>query len=152
MIQGGLLAVDKDLQPFDAIAMRMKTDGTMQFSAARNGGATGPVDAIAVERDRPGPHGDFPSDYIRLTGKRMPQGQTSDWRANVQFTENGHSALTVENREAGGGYRAEYRLTSSGDVELETPGAGVILTSPGGKKWRLSVSDDGKLTTSTVRQ
>jgi hypothetical protein len=150
MIQGGLLAVDKDKQPFDAIAMRMTTDGTMQFSAARNGGAPGPVDAIVVERDLPGADGDFPSDYIRLTGKRMPQGKKSDWRASVQLPRGGGSALTIENREAGAPYQANYRFTSSGDVELTAPGAGVVLTSAAGKKWRLTVTDDGQINTAPL--
>jgi hypothetical protein len=150
MIQGGLLAVDKNLQPFDAIAMRMKTDGTMQFSAARNGGAPGPVDAITVERDHPGARGDFASDYIRLTGKHMPQGATSDWRINVQLPKEGGSILTMENREAGGDYQPKLKLTSAGDVELASPGAGVVLTSPAGKKWRLNVTDDGEIKTAPL--
>jgi hypothetical protein len=146
MIQGGLLAVDKNIEPYDAIAMRMKTDGTMQFSAVRNGGEPGPVDAICIERDHPGNAGSYPSDSIRMTAKRMNvQGTTSDWRTNVQLPAPSGSALSIENREGGQAYAKKLQVTSSGDVELPTPGAGVILTSPNGKKWRLGVTDGGDL-------
>lgn len=35
------------------------------------------------------------------------------------------------------------RVTEAGDIELETPGAGIIMTSPNGTKFRHSVSDAG---------
>jgi hypothetical protein len=146
MIQGGLLAVDHGLTPFDAIAMRMKTDGTMQFGAVRNGGEPGPVDAISVERDDPDGVS-FPSDYIRLTAKRMSlKRTTSDWRMNVQLPSDG-STLSIENRESGQAYAKKLEATSAGDLELPTPGAGLILTSPNGKRWRLAVTDSGDLKT-----
>jgi hypothetical protein len=148
MIQGGLLAVDRDVTPFDAIAMRMKTDGTMQFGAVRNGGEPGPVDAISVERDDPGDAASFPSDYIRLTAKRMSlQRTTSDWRMNVQLPSSGGSTLSIENRESGQAYAKKLEATSAGDLELPTPGSGLILTSPNGKKWRLAITDSGDLKT-----
>jgi hypothetical protein len=144
MIQGGLLAVDKDIKPFDAIAMRMRTDGTMQFGAVRHGGDPGPVDAISLERDRPGNVGDYPSDYIRLTGKRVKgRVAASDWRTNVALAGSQGSALCIANREADKDYEKKLQITSNGDLELPTPGGGLILTSPNGKKWRLGVTDGG---------
>jgi hypothetical protein len=153
MIQGGLLAVDENAEPYDAIAMRMKTDGTMQFSVSRNGGQPGPVDAISIERDRPGASGDFPSDFIRLTAKRMNTASTvSDWRTGVALPDADTSAYTLENREGGDEYKTKLRVTSDGDVEVPTPAAGMILTSPNGKKWRLGVTDQGDLDIQKVAQ
>ncbi len=86
MIQGGLLAVDKAVVPFYAIAMRMKTDGTMQFSPVRSPSSPGPVDAISLERDNPGADGNFASDYLRFTAKRIGSvSSQSDWRTSVQL-------------------------------------------------------------------
>lgn len=147
VIQGGLLDRDKHLEPFNAIAMRVKTDGTAQFSAERNGGTPGPVDAISVERDSPGSNGDFPSDYVRLTAKRVAETvRPSEWRTNVQLPAADGSSFTLENREAGDEYVKKLTVTSTGELEVATPGAGLILTSPNGKKWRLAVSDHGALT------
>ncbi len=42
------------------------------------------------------------------------------------------------------------KVTNSGDIELPTPGAGVILKSPNGKRWRLTVSDEGSVRTQAV--
>lgn len=146
MIQGGLLEVDKNIKPFDAIAMRVKTDGTTQFSVQRNGGTPGPVDAISLERDNPGSAGEFPSDYVRWTAKRAGEHQQqSDWRANVQFSSTHGTNLVVENREDAAAYQEKMKLASSGELELPMPAAGVILTSPNGKKWHLSVTNEGEL-------
>lgn len=146
MIQGGLLDVDKAVVPFYAIAMRMKTDGTMQFSPLRSEGSQAPVDAISIERDNPGADGNFPSDYLRFTAKRMGSaGSQSDWRTSVQVAGAQGSTLTIENREAGGDYQTKLKVTDSGDVELATPGAGVVLKSPNGKRWRLSITDEGSV-------
>jgi len=146
MIQGGLLEVDKAIEPYDAIAMRMKIDGTMQFSAARNGGPGGPVDAISVERDHPGAAGNYPSDSIRLTAKRVAgETKTSDWRTNVQLAEKSGSTFALENRESGQGYAKKMEVSNLGELTLPTPGAGVILASPNGRHWRLTVTDDGQI-------
>jgi hypothetical protein len=146
MIQGGLLAVDQAIAPFYAIAMRMKTDGTMQFSPMRSPSSPAPVDAISLERDNPGADGNFSSDYLRFTAKRMGAARSlSDWRTSVQVPGTQGSALTVENRESGQDYQKKMTVTNSGDIELPTPGAGIVLKSPNGKRWRLSVSDEGSL-------
>ena len=146
MIQGGLLEADKDVQPFNAIAMRVKTDGTAQFSAQRNGGPPGPVDAISIERNIRRNSGDQPSDYVRWTAKRTDQQtQNSDWRANVQIPNTTGSELAIESRAGTKPYEKKMKVHSTGDVELPVPAAGIVLTSPNGKKWRLGVTDTGDL-------
>ncbi|MCC6492775.1 MAG: hypothetical protein IT424_07125 [Pirellulales bacterium] len=151
MIQGGLLAVDRGLEPFDAVAMRMKTDGTMQFSAVRHGGEPGPVDAISVERDQPGAAREQASDYIRLTAKRTDGELTrADWRMNAQLSAASSSSFALESRDGNEPYEAKLKATSAGDLELPTAGASIMLTSPNGKRWRLSVSDDGDLRTEEI--
>jgi len=138
--------MDKGIEPFNAIAMRVKTDGTAQFSAQRQGGPPGPVDAISIERDNPGDRGGYPSDYLRWTAKRVEQEpQRFDWRVNVQIPESSGSELAIENREGNASYHKKMKVTSAGDLELPVPAVGVVLTSPNGKKWRLGITDDGDL-------
>ena len=153
MIQGGLLDVDREIPPYDAIAMRVKTDGTVQFGVTRNGGPPGPVDAISVERDHPGAAGIYPSDSIRLTAKQMGEGSAVfDWRTNVQIDASTGSLYVLESRESGAPYERKLEVTSAGDVVIASAGAGVILTSPNGNRWRLTVTDDGKLAASPAEQ
>ncbi|CAI6036394.1 glycosyl hydrolase family 28-related protein [Cohnella sp. JJ-181] len=42
-------------------------------------------------------------------------------------------------------YSPRYHLAADDDLELVRPGDGVILTSPGGKRFRLTINDQGQL-------
>jgi hypothetical protein len=42
------------------------------------------------------------------------------------------------------------KVHEDGDTELSTPGSAMVLTSPNGKKWRVTVDVDGELQTQAV--
>ncbi|MFD2328455.1 hypothetical protein ACFSR7_04280 [Cohnella sp. GCM10020058] len=47
-------------------------------------------------------------------------------------------------------FSPRYHIAADDDVELVRPGDGVILTSPGGKRFRLTINDQGQITISPV--
>ncbi|MFC3801802.1 glycosyl hydrolase family 28-related protein [Cohnella sp. GCM10012308] len=47
-------------------------------------------------------------------------------------------------------YSPRYHIAADSDVELVRPGNGVILTSPGGKRFRLTINDQGQISISPL--
>lgn len=171
VVQGGLLEGDRQ-QPFWAQVMRMKTDGTMQFGPRRSGSRSEPVDIISIEQDEAtvnissNQEGDEASSqkefagltdshFIRYTAKEFRGGETvhrADWRTNVQMASDGGSRFTVQSRRDEEPYEKKLVLDHRGDLELPAAASAIVLTSPNGKKWRITVDDDGNLQTSPATQ
>jgi len=171
VVQGGLLQGDRQ-QPFWAQVMRMKTDGTMQFGPRRSGPRNEPVDIISIEQDEAtvnvssNQEGDeastqkefvglADSHFIRYTAKEFRGKETlhrADWRTNVQMADEGGSHFTVQSRRDDEPYEKKLVLDHRGDLELPTAASAIVLTSPNGKKWRITVDDDGNLHTSPAQQ
>jgi hypothetical protein len=167
VVQGGLLEGDKQ-QPFWAQVMRMKTDGTMQFGPLRTGRRSEPVDIISIEQDDTpqsvssnqegdearswkGFTGMSDSHYIRYTAKELQDGRAvhrADWRTNVHIEEGGESTFAIQSRKDDDGYQARLIIDDNGDVNLPAPSSAVVLASPNGKRWRVTVDNDGQLQTS----
>jgi hypothetical protein len=166
VVQGGLLEGDNQ-QPFWAQVMRMKTDGTMQFGALRTGPRDEPVDIVSIEQDdaprnvssnQEGDESndwkgfDGPSDshFVRYTAKQFQDGRAvrrADWRTNVEIDEDGHSSFVIQTRHDEAAYEKKLVIRNNGDVELTTAATGLIMTSPNGTKWRITVDDNGQLQT-----
>jgi hypothetical protein len=169
VVQGGLLEGDNQ-QPFWAQVMRMKTDGTMQFGPSRTGLRNEPVDIISIEQDdatrkvSSNQEGDeskqwtqfdglSDSHYVRYTAKEFADGQTIrrvDWRTNAQIRDNGRSSFTVQSRRDAEPYAKKLEIRDNGDLILPTASSAVVLTSPNGRKWRLTVDNDGNLQTAPL--
>lgn len=166
VVQGGLLEGDKQ-KPFWAQVMRMKTDGTMQFGPLRTGSREEPVDIISVEQDDApesvssnqegdesqswkGFSGTSDSHYIRYTAKEIENGKAvrrADWRTNVHIESGGASSFKLQSRQDDATYAPKLAVEDSGDLSLPTPASAVVLTSPNGKQWRVTVDNDGHLQT-----
>jgi hypothetical protein len=166
VVQGGLLEGDTQ-QPFWAHVMRMRTDGTMQFGPQRTGPRDEPVDIISLEQDdtpnnvgsnQEGDEVQFQGTFtgvsdshaIRYTAKEFREGLTShraDWRTNVHIEAGGKSSFNVHSRQDQASYEPKLSLADSGDLILPTPQSAVVLTSPSGKRWRLTIDDQGALHT-----
>lgn len=170
VVQGGLLEGDKQ-EPFWAQVMRMKTDGTMQFGPLRTGPRNQPVDIISIEQDDAPPdvgsnqEGDesqrwkqhsglSDSHFVRYTAKQFEAGRAvhrADWRTNVHIDEGGRSSFVVHSRRDGEPYAHRLTIHDDGDVELPALASAVVLTSPNGRKWRITVNDEGQLQTDPAK-
>lgn len=164
VVQGGLLEGDKQ-QPFWAQVMRMKTDGTMQFGPLRTGPRNESVDIINLEQDDApasvssnqegdeseswkGFTGLSDSHSIRYTAKEFAAGKAvhrADWRTNVDIEKAGGSRFTIRSRQDEQAYEPRLVVEDDGDVTLPTPASALVLISPNGKKWRVTVDDNGGL-------
>lgn len=169
VVQGGLLEGDKQ-QPFWAQVMRMKTDGTMQFGPLRTGPRNDPIDIISLEQDDAparvssnqegdeaqswkGYTGLSDSHFIRYTAKELNAGKAvhrADWRTNVHIKADGESSFAIHSRRDEESYQPKLTVEDSGDLTLPTPASAMVLTSPNGKQWRVTVDNDGQLHTSSV--
>jgi hypothetical protein len=167
VVQGGLLDGDKQ-RPFWAQVMRMKTDGTMQFGPLRTGPRNEPVDIINLEQDDApasvssnqegdeanswkGFTGLSDSHFVRYTAKELEAGKAvhrADWRTNVHIDKGGESRFAIQNRQDEEPYEPKLSLRDNGDLNLPVPASALVLTSPNGKRWRITVGDDGKLQSS----
>jgi hypothetical protein len=172
VVQGGVLKTDANKRPFWAQVMRMKTDGTMQFGALRTGERNEPVDIINLEQDdatvkagtsqqslesKQWSRFDGPADshFVRYTAKEFRDGGTvhrADWRTNVHIKDNAQSSFAVYSRKDDEPYALKMAVHDDGDLELPEQGSAVVLTSPNGKKWRITVDDDGQLHTAAAEQ
>jgi hypothetical protein len=172
VVQGGVLKADAAKRPFWAQVMRMKIDGTMQFGPLRTGERNEPVDIINLEQDdgtvKTGTsqqslepiawsHFDGPADshYVRYTAKEFRQGKTvhrADWRTNVQIKDNAKSSYSVYTRKDEEPYQLKMAVHDNGDLELPSLASAIVLTSPNGKKWRITVDDNGELHTTAVEK
>ena len=146
MVQGGLSEGEEN---FYAEAMRMNEDGTISLGVNRNGGKLKrPLDILTIHQPDPVKVGAYDSDYLRWIGKTH-DGEIVhqvNWRMNVDVkNKNGDSNLVVESGFDGANYRKRVEVTDSGDVGLSSIGSGVILRSPNGKRWKLTVSNSGRL-------
>ncbi|MEX2307952.1 MAG: hypothetical protein WD738_10190 [Pirellulales bacterium] len=164
VVQGGLLEGDRQ-KPFWAQVMRMKTDGTMQFGPRRTGPRNEPVDIISIEHDdttrsvssnQEGDETDrwkqseglSDSHFVRYTAKEFREGNTvhrADWRSNVQMAADGRSSFAVQSRQDDESYAKKLTIQDNGDLELPTAASALVLTSPNGKRWRITVDNDGAL-------
>jgi hypothetical protein len=170
MVRGGVLKDDAEKKPFWAQVMRMKTDGTMQFGPLRTGDRNEPVDIINIEQDeamakvstnqeslesKKWSHfeGAADSHYIRYTAKDFRDGKTAhraDWRTNVRIKENAESSFSIRSRKDDRSYELKMAIHDDGDVELPVPASAIVLASPNGKKWRITVDDSGQLHTAAA--
>jgi hypothetical protein len=170
VVQGGLLEGDKQ-QPFWAQVMRMKTDGTMQFGSLRTGPRNQPVDIISIEQDdvprRVGSNqegdesdpwrkytGSSDSHFVRYTAKQFDGGNAvhrADWRTNAHIEDGGRSSYVVQSRQDDEPYQQRIAIHDNGDIELPAAASGLILTSPNGKKWRITVDESGQLQTAPAK-
>lgn len=145
-VQGGL---NQGEENFAAEAMRMNEDGTIALGVNRVGGKLKrPFDSLTIHQPDPDKVGAYDSDYLRWIGKTH-DGEIVhqvNWRMNVDVkNKNGDSNLVVESGFDGANYKKRVEVTDSGDVELSSIGSGVILRSPNGKRWKLTVSNSGRL-------
>ena len=147
-VQGGL---NPGEEGFAAEAMRMNEDGTIALGVNRIGGKLKrPLDSLTIHQPDPDKVGAYDSDYLRWIGKSHDgeMAHQVNWRMNVDVkNKNGVSNLVVESGFDGANYRKRVEITDSGDVELSSIGSGVILRSPNGKRWKLTVENNGKLRT-----
>ncbi len=147
-VQGGL---NEGEENFAAEAMRMNEDGTIALGVNRVGGKLKrPLDSLTIHQPDPDKVGAYDSDYLRWIGKSHDgeMAHQVNWRMNVDVkNKNGDSNLVVESGFDGANYRKRVEITDSGDVELSSIGSGVILRSPNGKRWKLTVENNGKLRT-----
>jgi hypothetical protein len=138
--------------------LRITEDGTVQIGRKRGVGSTArllnndptQVDALFMEREDPLEPGSYNSDFFKITAKSR-QGtiiKRHDWRLNVQLGKQG-SSLVVGFAQNEAESEARISFHENGAVELLGPGAGLILRSPGGGRWHLTVDDRGQLTTET---
>jgi hypothetical protein len=152
VVKGG---INPGEAPFSAEAMRMTEDGTMVFGLQRQGGTRKrPVDAITVDQPAPGPGVKSDSDAITWVGKSHDARgvHTANWRTAVRVDDTaGTSRFELASEVDGARPSGRMVVTDGGDLELPTPGAGVVLRSPNGKRWRVSVDDEGRLQTSPAR-
>jgi len=149
-VQGGLLEADRKKEPFWAVPLHADTDGTITFGYSRHGGEPGPVDIINIEKMKHFHPGLQHSDYLKMTAKRIDEANKpvgrADWRANVQLSEPAaQSRLVIQNSQNNKDYQERLVVHDNGDVELPGSAGAVILKSPGGKRFRVTVDDDGKL-------
>jgi hypothetical protein len=151
-VKGGLR---NPAEGFSAEAMRMTEAGTMVFGVHRHGGPLQrPVDSITLEQPQPSSRGTYDSDYLTWVGKGHDGAQVhaANWRAHVAVhTPEAASSFAVQNNVDGGPYENKFTVNDDGDVELPKPGAGVILRSPNGKRWRIAVNDNGELSVSATK-
>jgi hypothetical protein len=151
-VQGGL---NPGEAPFSAEALRMTEDGTIVLGVHREGGRLRrPVDSLTIEQPPPSARGTSDSDALAWVGKSH-DGQSvhaAQWRAGVRVrSESAASSFALSNCIDGGPPAPRVEVSDEGDLELPTPGASVTLRSPNGKRWRISVDDDGQLKTAPAR-
>lgn len=145
-VQGGL---NPGEAPFEAEAMWITERGTVEFGRSRIGGPLKrPVDSITLEQPQPRAAGAYDSDYFKWVGKGSNGAvvRRANWRANVRVdSPRGRSAFVLQNNTDDRPYADKLEVSARGDVELQTNGAAVILRSPNGKRWRVTVDDSGQL-------
>ncbi len=140
--------------------LRITKNGTVQIGRKRGVGSTGKlenndpaqVDALFIEREDPLTQGNFDSDYFKITAKNRNQTgvQRYDWRMNVQVDPIG-SSLVIDASQTGSESPAKISFHSDGTLELMEKGAGIILNSPNGQRWLLTVDDQGQIITNKKR-
>jgi hypothetical protein len=147
VVKGG---INPGETPFSAEAMRMTEEGTMVFGLSRQGGPLKrSVDAITVDQPPPAPGTTSDSDAIKWVGKAHDgRGvHVANWRAAVRVNDTAASRFVLGSDIYGAPARSRLEVRDQGDLELPTPGAGIVLRSPSGKRWRVSVDDEGRLQT-----
>lgn len=123
----------------------------MVFGVHRQGGTLKrPLDAITVDQPPPAAGTRSDSDAIRWVGKSHDDRgvHVADWRASVRVNDTAAASRFVLHSDVDGApARSRLEVSDQGDIELPTPGASVVLRSPNGKRWRISVDDEGRLQT-----
>jgi hypothetical protein len=136
--------------------LRITKEGTVQIGRKRGFGSTAKlenndhtqVDSLFLEREDPRSAGQYSSDFFRITAKTLHDGKIHryDWRMNVQLKKN-RSSLVVSAPTKNSKATLHAAFHDNGTLELLTPGAGIILQSPKGNKWQISVNEEGELIT-----
>jgi hypothetical protein len=142
---------DRGEKPFSAEALRMTEEGTIALGMSR----TSPVEVLVLDQRNPSKPGAYDSHSVKWVGKSYDGTtlHTANWRIYVDVeTQAGSSTLVVEQGLDGTGYVRRIELTDEGhlrvhggDVEVMAPGGGILLRSPNGRRWRLTVDDGGRL-------
>jgi hypothetical protein len=152
VVKGG---INPGEQPFYAEAMRMTEQGTIALGLARRGGeVVRPVDSLTIDQPPPEAPGGYDSDRLQWVGKSRDGSivHTANWRAGVHVTDQAaSSSFTLASSIDGGPGESRFEVTDHGNVELPVLGSGVILRSPNGSRWHLTVDDSGQLSTRIVR-
>lgn len=151
-VQGGLR---NPAEAFSAEAMRITEQGTVVLGLQRQGGKTPrPLDSLTIEQPEPTAPGAYDSDALQWVGKSHDgkSSHRSRWRSRVDVVdEAGRSSLTVASSRDDGPETSRMHVSDRGDLALPTPGSAVVMTSPNGARWRLTVSDTGKLEVSASK-
>ena len=148
VVRGGLPANPKQ-QPFSGEAMQITPEGTTEFGRLRQGGPLKrPVNSITLEQPIPTKAGTYDSDFVRWIGKTHDgtAEHRVSWRSNVRVeNQKGQSSFVLQKSLDDGAYANTLEVKSVGELELPNPGSAVVLKSPNGRRWRLSVDDGGNL-------
>ena len=134
-VQGGINPGEPN---FAAEALRMTEDGTIVLGLLRQGGRLRrPVDGLTVDQPPPTAEGPSDSDAIRWVGKSRDRDgiHTANWCAGVRVRDKSSSSFALSHEADGAPPTPRLEVNADGDVELPTPGAGVVLRSPNGKRW-----------------
>jgi hypothetical protein len=105
-----------------------------------------PRDAAFIERQDPNEPGAYASDFFLFVAKRKDRDRVDryEWRVNARVEPNDKSELIIQGGH-GGQSKNALAVSEDGDVELLQPGSGVVLPSPDGARWRLTVDNAGVL-------
>jgi hypothetical protein len=132
-----------------AEAMRMTEQGTIALGLARQG-IPRPVDSLTIDQPPPQSPGSYDSDRIQWIGKSRDASSihTANWRAGVRVADpQASSTFALSSSIDGRPDESRLEVSDRGNLELPSAGSGVILRSPNGKRWQLTVDDSGQLST-----
>ncbi|MBF0343491.1 MAG: discoidin domain-containing protein [Nitrospirae bacterium] len=148
-------------------AFRITEDGLVQVGRKRGSGTADkilkddpalvdskPVDALFLEKQDPGKQGVYNSDYLKIVAKSRDSRKVHryEWRLNVQINDkNNDAALVISSSKDGSSYNDKLIVRHDGNVELSDPEAGIVMSSPGGKRFKITVDDAGTLKTSPIK-
>jgi hypothetical protein len=148
VVRGGLPA-NPNQQSFSAEAMRMTPEGTMEFGRFREGGSLKrPLDSITLLQPATTNPGNYDSDFIKWVGKSREREteHNLNWRAGVSVgPARESSSFAIQHSRDQGEYETTLKINSNGDLELPKEASAIVLRSPNGKRWRLTIDDNGAL-------
>ena len=165
-----LLREDKkfDIVKFFAEPMRITEDGIVRFGAKRGTDTDAlslisneqyndeePIDIITIEKDDPKTSGSYNSHYIKMVAKTKSSNTINHfkWRTNVQINKNkDESNLVFQRSKKYASYVKNFVISDNGDIELPILGSSIIMHSPNGKCWRITIDDEGNIKTLPVNK
>ncbi|MBF0538345.1 MAG: discoidin domain-containing protein [Nitrospirae bacterium] len=147
-------------------AFRITEDGLLQIGRRRGSGTAdsilkddpaltdhNPVDALFVERQDPDKPGGYNSDYIKIVAKTKDSRDVHryEWRLNVQVNgKNNDAALVISSSKDSASYNNKLIVRHDGNVEITSKKSGLVMYSPSGKRYKITVDDTGTLKTSPL--